>query len=307
MHYTPKPPVLKPPDEYIVGTTPDLAYRYLDTCPRAQTLVAYSLTHQSLILYSLPCRTWSCRMCAETKIKKLANDVKRAEPNRLLTLTVDPTKHLSPREAWEATRKQVPILIRRLRKRFGEIEYLRVTEVTKNGWPHYHLLIRSGFLPHAVVKAYWSEMTGARIVDLRQVKRSFSAYTYLVKYLSKLHKLEWTERHVSVSRGFAPKDDWVPDVVIETAEPDFINTHPAYVLMERYPGQQIIRLTPNTHLVLPLGEKRQPAAANLKIHEPAIRGDPESGNVRFSQVLEGKKSVDFAGDDVASGAKSDTP
>lgn len=249
MQYTPKPPPDQVPQEYIVTATPALAFRYLGVCPRSQTLVAYSITYQSDVLFALPCRTWSCRVCAEIKIKALAVAVQLAAPNRLLTLTVDPSLYLSRKEAWEKTRKCVPVLIRRLRKKFGEIEYLRVTEVTKNGWPHYHLLVRSSFLPHSVVKAYWSELTGARIVDLRQVTRSFSAYKYLVKYLSKLHKLEWTERHVSTSRGFAPKTKWQPQVQLNTAEPEFIRSHPAYVLMERYPGLRIQRISPNGHLI----------------------------------------------------------
>jgi hypothetical protein len=111
--------------------------------------------------------------------------------------------------------------------KYGEVEYLRVTEVTKKGWPHYHLLLRSGFLPHKVVKTLWAELTGATIVDLRQVKKSFSAYQYLVKYLSKLHRLEWTERHVSVSKNFAPKVEWAPDNPIELApRPHFATVAP---------------------------------------------------------------------------------
>lgn len=250
MHSNPKPPPDQVLHEYLVTPTPSLAFRYLGVCPRSQSLVAYSLTYGATVLFALPCRTWSCRVCAETKIKALAVTVQLAAPNRLLTLTVDPSLYSSRREAWEKTRKCVPLLIRRLRKNFGEIEYLRVTEVTKAGWPHYHLLLRSGFLPHSVVKAYWSQLTGARIVDLRQVTKTFSAYKYLVKYLSKLHQLEWTERHVSMSRAFAPKQKWRPDVELNTAEPEFIRDHPAYVLLERYQGLRIQRISANAHLVL---------------------------------------------------------
>ena len=263
MHYIPEPPPVKVQKDYLIGGDMNSTFRYLDACPRSQSLVAYSITHSCLVLYALSCRTWSCRTCAEKKIKKLACDVQRAQPNRLLTLTVDPSLYLSPRQAWEETRKQVPILIRRLRKRFGEVEYLRVTEVTRHGWPHYHLLVRSGYLPHSVVKAYWSEQTGARIVDLRQVTKSFSAYKYLVKYLSKLHKLEWTERHVSVSRGFAPKEEFTPDHPIQSAEPEFCPRHPAYLVDERYRGQHLLRLSANVHLILPPGEKPPPERLTL--------------------------------------------
>lgn len=243
------PPARQVPPNLLITNTPRDLYAYLDCCPRAQTLLAYSLTHSCEILYVLPCRTWSCRPCAERKIKHLACTVRDVQPNRLMTLTVNPALYSSRKEAWQKTVKQVPILIRRLRSRFGSIEYLRVTEVTSKGWPHYHLLVKSPYLPHSVVKRYWSEQTGAYIVDLRQVRKTFSAYQYLVKYLSKLHHIEWTARHVSRSRGFRSSTDYVPENPIETAEPNFIRSHPAHVAMERYEGQYLERLSPGAYLI----------------------------------------------------------
>lgn len=233
----------------LIPNIPRDVYAFLDCCPRAQTLVAYSLTHQADILYVLPCRTWSCRPCAERKIKQMACMVRDVKPNRLLTLTVNPALYASRKEAWEKTVKQVPILIRRLRAKFGSVEYLRVTELTSKGWPHYHLLLKSAFLPHSVVKRYWSEQTGAYVVDIRQVRKSFSAYKYLVKYLSKLHHIDWTARHVSRSRGFRPSSDWTPEEPIETAEGEFVHSHPAHVLMERYQGQKAQRLSPGAYVI----------------------------------------------------------
>lgn len=251
--YIPPEPVWQPKPEYLVQAASGPAFAYLGVCPHAQSFLCYSLTHHAQILYCLPCRRWSCRLCAETKIKRIACSVRRARPNRLLTLTINPALYESPRDAFEQTSKKVPLLIRKLRKKFGEVEYLRVTEVTKNGWPHYHLLVRSGYLPHAVVKALWSEMTGAKIVDLRQVKQSFHAYQYLVKYLSKLHKLEWTERHVSMSKQFAEKDEWEPENPVETAEGEFHSFHPAFFLCERFEGCTIKRLSLHSHLILAKG------------------------------------------------------
>ncbi len=251
MHYIPEPPVKEPENEFLIGSTPASVALPQTTCPRAQTLQAYSLTFGCECLLTLPCKTWGCRVCSVQKIKALSLAVQAAKPNRLLTLTIDPALHLSPAEAWKTTRKKVPLLVRKLRTKFGEVEYLRVTEVTKAGWPHYHLLVRSGYLPHSVVKSIWSEMTGARIVDLRQVLKSFSAYKYLVKYLSKLHKLEWTERHVSLSRGFAPKSAYDPEIKLDLAEKSFVNEHPSSVLARDYHGYWAKRLTNNVLLITP--------------------------------------------------------
>ncbi len=254
MNYTPQPPVSQPSPSYIVGRQNSPAYRYFGACPHAQTLFAYSTTHSAPVLFVLPCKRWSCRVCSAEKIKRLAHSVQAAKPSRLLTLTVDPSLYVSPRHAWEETRRCIPLLIRGLRKRFGEVEYLRVTEVTKAGWPHYHLLIRSGYLPHAVVRSIWNDLTGARIVDVRPVTKSFRAYQYLVKYLSKLHKLEWTERHVSTSKNFIPKNDWKPKDPLDYAEATFHSFHPANFVAENCVGATLWRLSDKCHLVLTKGD-----------------------------------------------------
>lgn len=175
-------------------------------CAKAQSLLARVIGGDSAVLIGLGCKTWHCRFCATAKIKKLSWITSRAKPNRLLTLTVDNKLYANAREAFDATRGFVSELIRSLRVRFGEVEYLRVTEVTKQGFPHYHLLVRSAYLPYQVIRKTWEEMTGATIIDIRPVTKSFGAYNYLTKYLTKMHKLDWTERHVSYSKGFFPKD-----------------------------------------------------------------------------------------------------
>lgn len=253
MHYIPPEPVCPIPPIYLVGRLISDARAYFGVCPFAQTYTSYSYKLHAQILFVLSCRRWACPVCSKEKIRQLAHGVRAAKPTRLLTLTVNPALYADPRAAWEATRKKVPLLVRRLRKPFGTIEYLRVTEVTKKGWPHYHLLVRSGFLPHAVVKRIWSEMTGAVIVDLRQVKRSFEAYSYLVKYLSKLHKLEWTERHVSVSRNFIPKNNHVSEDRLVCGQGTLHRFHPANYVAERLEGRTLKRLSDSCHVVLPQG------------------------------------------------------
>lgn len=214
---------------------------WLGVCPHSQTLTAHSLYLGQPIFMALPCKQWKCPKCARDKIIRLADRTKDAKPNRLLTLTVDPALHQSPRGAFDATRRQVSELFRKLRPKFGEIEYLRVVEVTKKGWPHYHLLIRSGYLPHPSVKAAWQDLTGATIVDLRKVERTFNAYWYLVKYLSKLHSLEWTDRHVAYSRHFFPplEPKQSPDLQLQL--PERIGQAPWNYLAETFPGSTLYR------------------------------------------------------------------
>jgi hypothetical protein len=224
-------------------------FTVLNKCPKAQTLLGFSPDEMSYVIAELPCQNWSCRSCAERKIRRLAALTRDAKPTRMLTLTVDPGRWPSPRAAFDGTRRQVNELLKKLRTKFGPIEYLRVTELTKKGFPHYHLLLRSGFIPHAVVKQLWNDLTGATIVDLRQVKESFRAYTYLVKYLSKLHKIEWTERHVSYSKGFFPPEPERKNEPLAIESKSILPMHPITYLLQNHPGDRLEPFTPSTWII----------------------------------------------------------
>ena len=218
------------------------------TCAHAKTWTGRIVGGDGVLICGVCCKRWSCRPCAAAKIKKLAVLCRLAGPNRLLTLTVDPKNYQSPRHAFEATAAFVPELIRTLRKRFGQVEYLRVTELHKSGYPHYHLLVKSSFLPHAVVKNEWHRLTNNQIVDLRQVDGSFQSYTYLTKYLSKLHRLEWTDRHVSYSKNFFP-----PAAIAKTAGSDLAdgklhNEHPFGYLARFLMGWTLTQTAPLTFI-----------------------------------------------------------
>lgn len=215
------------------------------TCTRASSLFCLLPDDPDRHLIGVTCKTWSCSFCSRMKIRRLAALTKLAGPNRLLTLTIDPKLYASPRQAFESTASFVPELIRYLRKKFGEVEYMRVTEVTKSGFPHYHLLVRSGFLPHAVVKKEWESLTCAKIVDLRQVRESFGAYSYLVKYLTKMHKLDWTERHVSYSRSFFPKDAMTPPPKVGYIDLQRDKLHPYAFLCRWYRGIPVTQIGPH--------------------------------------------------------------
>lgn len=216
---------------------------FMHTCPHAQTLEAYSQTHRCTVWIPLACKQWKCRFCAERKVKELARRTETAKPNRLLTLTVDTKLWDSPRCAFDGTRRQVSELGRKVRKRFEEFEYLRVTELTRGGWPHYHLLVRSPYLPHATIKSMWHELTGAVIVDLRRVKSKLDTFYYLVKYLSKLHNLGWTDRHVSYSKRFFPEKVEKLESDLELVESSVIEAHPAELVYNQYRHATLMELT----------------------------------------------------------------
>ncbi len=198
----------------------DFVRNNLNTCPNAMSLQAFSPSLNATVIRALPCNQWSCRWCIRIKKGRIIRKVTDARPNRLLTLTVDPKLYSDPRDAFDQTRRQLPRLFTTLRKTYDSIEYFRVVEVTRAGWPHYHCCVRSGYLPHFQVKAAWEQLTGATIVDLRQIKRTSQAITYVTKYLHKLSNIPWTARHMSYSRKFFHKDPEKPP-----ADHDYKNIH----------------------------------------------------------------------------------
>lgn len=237
-------PLQVKPRSWIVE--PNIDYRsWLGTCPNAQTLLADSGYADVQWVIPLLCKQWSCRFCAAWKCRRLAARTRDAKPNRMLTLTVDSKLWANPRAAFDGTRRHLPTLMKRLRGRFGSIEYLRVTEITKAGWPHYHLLIRSGYLPQAVIKKEWCDLTGAVIVDIRPVDQRWSAYTYLLKYLCKLSSLGWTDRHVSTSKSFFPPEPPKQSSCLPIQRTENVAMHPATYLRGHAVGSFVARLTPS--------------------------------------------------------------
>lgn len=94
--------------------------------------------------------------------------------------------------------------------------------------------MRSGYLAQKVVKKDWAELTSATIVDIRKVSDTWSSYYYLVKYLSKLHQKDWTERHVSYSRGFFNPADTEKMLFPELEQIERSPLHPFRYLNEKF-------------------------------------------------------------------------
>lgn len=89
------------------------------------------------------------------------------------------------------------------------------------------------------LKAAWIKDLGASHVWISKISQSFSSFRYLTKYLTKLHRIEWTDRHVSYSKGFFRPEDLermsypVRDV-LERSE-----LHPWKYLADNFPDEQV--------------------------------------------------------------------
>lgn len=272
-------------------------------CPSAQTLIYLSNETGALTLWPVSCKRWGCPYCAPRKVRRLAFLTHAAQPNRWIRLGVNPALYSagpdgqSPQEmAWRDTSPKVPELCRRLAKDYGKIDYLRVCEIHNGttkyaeletpgkalGFPHYHAMLRSNYLPQKRVSQVWGHLTGAPVVWVAKIDQSFSSFRYLTKYLTKLHRLEWTNRHVSYSRDFFP-----PEATEKLARPvqtviSRSKTHPWKYMTDNYAWQKIAINADGTY-TLPSrkdpGEQDTPIEA-FSFNQSKPPADPSAAQVQ---------------------------
>lgn len=222
-----------------------------DTCPYATTIRGYSKFFHSTILIALTCKRWGCRYCGVKKSRALAARTGAAKPNKLITLTVNPRCYITPREAFEETRRKLSELARVVRKQTGEFEYLRVLEVTKKGWPHYHLVARSPYIKQKWISDVWNDLTGAPIVDIRAIRKAEHVVPYVMKYLCKQTYIPWTNRRISWSKSFFPKEDPPEKGRWKVSSKKWLDEHPEVVISSDFLGSVFTKVAADAWLVDP--------------------------------------------------------
>ncbi len=158
----------------------------------------------------LLCRSWQCEHCCPLRKRQLMAQAGQGNPNRFLTLTVNPGYLNTPEERLKALAWAWRTVVKRLRREHkGKvIEYLAVVEETKNGEPHLHILLRSPFFPQQQISAYMAELIHAPIVDIQGLKSARQAVAYVAKYITKkpaqfgTSKRYWSSRHYVIGDGY---------------------------------------------------------------------------------------------------------
>jgi len=202
--------------------------RWLNICPAAGTLTAWSMTLGCSVMLATRCRRWACPHCGPRRIAHLTKKVIAAKPNKLVTLTLRPSDFESPRDAYDKSRRSVSKLTAKIRKEVEEWEYLRVLEITKKGFPHYHLVVRGSYLDKDWLAAQWEKLTKAWIVDIRKIKGAHNTAAYITKYLHKQKQIPWTNRRVSWTKRFFPPDEDEPPPKLDLEEVQISGERPDY-------------------------------------------------------------------------------
>lgn len=222
-----------PNPTFLIGSLAAKA-SFENTCPYAKTLVGWSALVDQWAIIQIRCKRWGCRHCGERKITHFGWRCEDAQPTRLVTLTVSNSLWANPREAYDGTKGKVTQLAIRLRRQFQEFEYFKVLEVTKLGWPHYHLIVRSDYIPQKTIANIWKQLTGAYIVDVRKIRHKRDVYFYVVKYLAKQKYIPWTTRRVSWSRHFFEPIDFKSGPTLDLKHVTINDEHPEYIIRKEF-------------------------------------------------------------------------
>lgn len=137
--------------------------------------------------FPLRCRSWRCPTCAPKRRWQLIQDGLAGEPNRFVTLTVNPHWGDSPEARGAALARAWRDYVREWRRQrpSGELHYMAVLELTKRGEPHLHIIVRGGFIPQKHLSAFMARAIGAPVVDVRMVREKSEVASYVAKYISK--------------------------------------------------------------------------------------------------------------------------
>lgn len=126
---------------------------------------------------------------------RVMSGIEKGGSLRFLTLTSSPGSPLDIQRSWR--RLQMRMARRKL------IEgYIKVTERTKTGLLHLHVLFRGSYVAQAWLSHVWKEIHNAEVVDIRKAYGKRGAAGYLAKYMSKAgERYSWSWGWVY--RGFA--------------------------------------------------------------------------------------------------------
>jgi len=184
-------------------------------CREWSLVKQYEATRQAR---PLKCRSWSCAYCRPERKRQLMARAASGNPNRFLTLTINPRVGNDPDDRLKLLSHAWKVIVKRLRREHGSkaIQYLAVVEQTKLGEPHLHILLRSPFLPQKVLSSAMQDLIGAPIVDIRKIRNQREVVRYVAKYITKAPeqfgsaKRYWHTPDYEVDKWSPEKDEAAP-------------------------------------------------------------------------------------------------
>jgi len=177
--------------------------------PCARTWVEVLIDEDQLHVVSpIRCGSWKCGYCVKANAASLRRKIRSAlaawvEKSgynhakfrywaKFLTLTLpgsDWRALHSPGDAEKIIKASFRKLRNKLRRLYGEFDYIQVDELQPSGYPHLHvILLGQAFGPREilqVIRSYWEGFLGMGNVDLQVMSDLDGAAAYVTKYISK--------------------------------------------------------------------------------------------------------------------------
>ncbi len=136
---------------------------------------------------SLRCRAWTCPLCRDDRRKQLIALALAGQPDKFITLTVNPAWGESPYQRARALADAWRTVVRLAKTKYGlkALPYLCVFEACESGEPHLHILARVKWISHSWLRAQMKRLINAPIVEIEQVKNKKKLAYYISKYIGK--------------------------------------------------------------------------------------------------------------------------
>lgn len=140
-----------------------------------------------LTVSPLRCKCWHCDYCAPQRRRELRRDALKGKPTIFLTLTIRQGRYATPDLQAQALRDGWRMLRQYLCRTLGwkKLPFLAVVEKHKSGWPHLHILIRSTFISHKLIRDWWTAREDSPVIWINRLHNPRKAAKYVTKYMSK--------------------------------------------------------------------------------------------------------------------------
>lgn len=154
-------------------------------CTKSGTIVKREGTKYSF--FKMRCKSWLCDECAPMRRRSLIAEIKKGNPDRFVTLTVNPHWFDSPEERAAALAKAWRLTVMAFKYRWpnAKVAYFCIFEATKLGEPHLHIAWRGPFIPQSWLSKQMRQRMGAPVVDVRKIRQKKQVAEYVSKYISK--------------------------------------------------------------------------------------------------------------------------
>jgi len=111
------------------------------------------------------------------------------------------------------------------------IDYLAVVEETKQGEPHLHILVRSPYIPQALLSEWMGALIRSPIVDIRRIRNQREVIRYVAKYITKAPAQFGHAKRYWSSKDYEVDKTEKPDKSIEDPFPWRVDRRPLHEIV----------------------------------------------------------------------------